>query len=153
MSTTQRRGMGTATAGGATALHEWFRVTSPDANIGYHNSVYFGDGDPDKTLFLSGHIGPGFTPTTVTLIVVPTATGNIRWSGNYDFGAEGTETYNNTTGAIVATTTAVVINVLTRVNLPIAGLAPTDILGIEFTADLDNVLNEVSYHVLGVSIQ
>ncbi|GAH18214.1 unnamed protein product, partial [marine sediment metagenome] len=117
MSTSQRQGLGTATAGGAAAFHDWFPVANPDANIGYHNSVYFGDDDPDKALFISGNIGPGLNPTAVYLIVVPTGTGNIRWSGNYDYGLEGTETYNATTGALAATTTAVVINVITRITL------------------------------------
>ncbi len=152
MSTTQRQGLATARAavGGG---HEWWAVLNPDANIGYHPSVYFFDSNPDKTVQIGGEVGLAFTPAVVYLVVVPLATGNIRWSGNYDYGLQGTEIYNNTTGALAATTTAVVINVITRITLPIAGLAIGDQVGIEFTGDLNNVLNTVSYHVLGVEVQ
>ena len=152
MSTVTRQGLGTATTGGAATLHEWLRVPSPDAYIGYHNSVIFTDGLPDKTVRISGHIGPGLTPTTLNLIVVSTGTGNIRWSANYDYGAEGTEVYNATTGVIAATTSAVTINILSRIALAIPGITAADVLGFEFTGDLDNVLNTVSYHVLGICI-
>ena len=151
MSTSQRRGLGTATLS-AVDIHDYFPVANPDANIGFHNSVYFFDSNPDKTVQIGGQIGPGLTPTAIYLVVVPTATGNIRWSGNYDFGLQGTEAYNNSTGALAATTTAVTINILTQIALPIAGLAVLDTLSIEFTGDLDNVLNTVSYHVLGVCV-
>ncbi|GAG81101.1 unnamed protein product, partial [marine sediment metagenome] len=96
MSTRTRRGLSTASLGAPAAFHDWFPVPNPDANIGYHNSVLFTDAQPDKTVYIGGNVGPGLNPTAIYLIVVPLATGNIRWSGNYDFGAEGTETYNNT---------------------------------------------------------
>jgi len=128
-------------------------VPNPDANIGFHDSVYFVDADPDKTVRIVGTIGPSLTPAAVYLIVVPLATGDIRWSGNYDYGLQGTEVYNNTSGALAATTTGVVINVVTRIALPIAGLTAGDQVGVEFTGDLDAAANTVSYHVLGVEVR
>ncbi len=153
MSTTTRQGHATGTPVAAINFNEFWTIVDPDANIGYHKSVYFFDSNPDKTVRLGGTIGPSLTPAVLYLIVVPTGTGNIRWSGNYDYGLQGTEVYNNTTGALAATTTAVVINVVTRIALAIAGLTAGDQVGIEFTGDLDAAANTVSYHVLGVEVQ
>ena len=153
MSTVQQRGLATATTVPVINYNEFWPVPNPDANIGFHDSVHFGDAQPDKTVRIDGSIGPNLTPAAVYLIVIPTATGNIRWSGNYDFGLQGTEVYNATTGALAATTTAVVINVITRIALPIAGLTAGDQLGIEFTGDLNAAANTVSYHVLGVEVR
>ena len=153
MSTITRRGLATGTPVAAINFNEFWAVPNPDANIGFHDSVYFFDSNPNKTVRIIGTIGPNLTPAAVYLIVVPTATGNIRWSGNYDYGLQGTEVYNNTTGALAATTTAVVINVVTRIALAIAGLTAGDQVGIEFTGDLNAAANTASYHVLGVEIR
>ncbi len=153
MSTITRQGHATGTPAAAIDFNEFWTIVDPDANIGFHKSVYFFDSNPDKTVRIGGTIGPSPTPAALYLIVVPTGTGNIRWSGNFDYGLPGTETYNNTTGALAATTTAAVINVITRIALAVAGLTAGDQVGIEFTGDLDNALNTVSYHVLGVEVR
>jgi len=139
--------------GGASPIQEQiFRVSDPDGYIGTHPSVYMVDAQPDKTVKIGVEIAADLEPSAIQLLIIPTATGNIRWSANYNYGALGTEAYNATAGAIAATTTAVVNGILTPITLTIPGIDAGDILGIEFIGDLDNAINTASYHVLGVRV-
>ena len=137
--------------GGGATSEQVFRVQDPDGYVGAHPSVYFVDAELDKAAKIGVEIAADLTPAIIQLLVIATANGNIRWSANYDYGLL-TEAYNNTSGAIAATTSAVVADIITAIPLTIPGLTEGDVLGIEFIGDLDNALNTTSYHVIGVRV-
>jgi len=129
---------------------------NPDGYIGDFPSEVMPDG-AETICRVVAYIPTNFTSVvSAYLLVVPAASGNLRWSCTTDFGTVCTQDYNNHSDAVAATTTAVTLDRITCLDISgaLTVLAADDLVGITFVRDGDNVLDTVgdTVHFLGVLI-
>lgn len=97
--------------------------------LGDYGVVILADGVTDNVSF-GGRLR--FVPSAVDVILVAEATGNMRWEAFADFALIG-EVYNLSSGTELATTTAMVINVIHALSIPMfSGETIGDFFGITF---------------------
>ena len=107
---------------------------------------------------ISFYIPTGFTSViSAYILIIPNATGNLRWSATTTFGEVcNNEDYDTHTDNVPETTTGVTIDKLECLDISVAldALAANDVVGLEFTRHADDVLDNIgdSVHFVGVLI-
>ena len=111
-------------------------VSDPDGGRGTHPAIVLTDG-VHVTVRFEIPIPDNFASLTkAEIIIIPAASGNMRWSVNTQFGKIGAgELYNQHTGNIAENDVAVVLDNIESIDVSAAftGLAADDIVGFEFT--------------------
>ena len=130
---------------------------NPDGNIGDFPSEVMLDG-VETICRTTVYITDDFTSVvSAYLLIVPTASGNLRWYCTTDFGQVcADEEYNTHSDSVAPTTTAVTIDEIECLDISgaLAGLAAEDLVGVTFVRDGDDGLDTIgdSVHFLGVLI-
>jgi len=130
---------------------------NPDGNIGDFPSELMLDG-VETICRTTVYITDEFTSVvSAYALIVPTASGNLRWSCTTDFGRICfNEVYNTHSDSVAETTSAVTINEIECLDISAAltGLAAEDLVGVTFIRHGDDVLDTIgdTVHFLGVII-
>jgi len=129
---------------------------NPDGYIGDFPSETMLD-NVDTICRVVVYIPTNFTSVvSAYLLIVPAASGDLRWSCTTDFGQVCVEDYDANSDAVAGTTTAVTIDRITCLDISgaLTGLAADDLVGVTFVRDGDNVLDTIgdTVHFLGVLI-
>jgi len=129
---------------------------NPDGYIGDFPSEVMLD-LVETTCRVVAYIPTNFTSVvSAYLLVVPAASGDLRWSCTTDFGTVCTQDYDNHSDAVPATTTAVTLDRITCLDISgaLTLLAADDLVGIMFIRHGDDALDTIgaTVHFLGVLI-
>ncbi len=130
---------------------------NPDGNIGDFPSEVMLDA-VETICRTTVYITDEFTSVvSAYLLIVPAATGNLRWSCTTDFGRICvSEDYNTHSDSVAETTTAVTADEIECLDVSgaLTGLAAEDLVGVTFIRHGDDVLDTIgdSVHFLGVLI-
>ena len=128
---------------------------NPDGFKGDFPSEVMPDGVESSTRIVF-YILPEFTSVVgAYLLIIPNATGNLRWSATTTFGEVcNNEDYDTHTDSVAGTTTGVTIDKITCLDISAAltGLAIGDLVGLQFIRCGDDVLDTIgdSVHFIGV---
>ena len=149
-----------ASAGGSgTAwLDQFFPADNPDSNYGTYNTVLMGDGLEStirQTFMIPDDIA---TIVRAVVIIIPEASGNLRWSAATNFAQVcSNEDYQTHTDSIAGTTTAEDVDEVECVDISAAltNAVGGDLVGLEFTRSGENVADTINadVHYIGVLIQ
>ena len=130
---------------------------NPDGNIGDFPSEVMLDG-VETICRTTVYITDDFTSVvSAYLLIVPAATGNLRWSCATDFGRVCVgEAYDTHSDSVAATTTAVTADEIECLDISAAltALAAEDLVGVTFIREGDDALDTIgdTVHFLGVLI-
>ena len=130
---------------------------NPDGNKGDFPTEIFPDLIESSTRIVF-YIPTEFTSViSAYLLIIPDATGNIRWSATTTWGEIcNNEDYDTHTDSIAETTTGVTIDKIECLDISAAltGLAANDLVGLEFIRHADDILDTIgdSVHFIGVII-
>lgn len=145
-----------AAGGGGTAwLDQFFPAGGTDSVKGTYAAVELPDlVDTDlwQTFMIPNAI---VTITRATVIVIPGAAGDFRWTLSSNFGGIcSNKDYQEHTDSIVATATAVTSNEIECIDISsgLTGAAGGDLVGIKFTRTASNVGDTVSASVYYVGV-
>ena len=132
-------------------------AVNPDGNKGDFPTEILIDGVESSTR-IAFYVPTVFSSViSAYLLIIPDATGNIRWSATTTFGKIcSNENYDTHPGSVAETTTGVTIDKIECLDISgaLTGLAANDIVGLEFIRCADDVLDTIgaNVHFLGVII-